>query len=400
VSESRGPLPLEDVRVLDLTVARAGPTCVRQLADWGADVVRIEPPPAPGGGGDAATGASRHGSDFQNLHRNKRSLGLDLKSQSGRELLYRLVDGADIVVENMRPPVKYRLGVDYETLSARNPRLIYGSISGFGQDGPYAERGGVDQIAQGLGGLMSITGLPGQGPVRVGVPISDLCAGIYLAMGLLAALHERGRSGQGQWVRTSLLEAMVAMLDFQATRWTIDGEIPAQEGNNHPTAIPMGCFETADGYINVAGPSGRLYRNFLDVVGLTQLRDDERFATAALRSANRAELNALVAERLATRTSAEWIEALNAAGVPAGPVNDIAQTMTDPQVAHLGLVSEVEHRALGPQRVVRNAVQMSRTNHYMRRASPDAGEHSDEVLAELGLAPAEIAALREAGVVG
>ena len=224
-------------------------------------------PGSGGGGGSEQVGGERDSPDFQNLHRNKRSLTLDLKSEEGRSVFYRLAAGADVVVENMRPPVKERLGVDYPTLSRFNPRLVYGSISGFGQDGPYAARGGVDQIAQGLGGLMSVTGLPGQGPLRVGVPIADLAAGVYLAVGILAALHERERSGEGRWVQTSLLEAMVAMLDFQAARWTVAGEVPGQEGNHHPTGIPMGCFPTADGYMNIAGPSGRLWRNFCQVIG-------------------------------------------------------------------------------------------------------------------------------------
>jgi formyl-CoA transferase len=391
-------MPLDDLRVLDLTVARAGPTCVRQLADWGADVIRVEAPPRPGAEGQV--GGERDSPDYQNLHRNKRSLALDLKAVAGRALFHRLAARADVVVENMRPPVKGRLGVDYETLSALNPRLVYGSISGFGQDGPYAERGGVDQIAQGLGGLMSVTGLPGQGPVRVGIPIADLAAGVYLAMGILAALHERERTGRGQWVRTSLLEAMVAMLDFQAARWTVAGEVPGQEGNHHPTSIPMGCFPTADGHVNIAGPSGRLWRRFCEVIGRPDLLDDERYASAPLRSQNRAELNATIESRLRERTTAEWVEALNDAGVPAGPVNSIEQVFADPQVQHLGLATPVEHPRLGRLRVLRNAVTMSGVDEpTVRTPTPDAGQHSDEVLRDLGLSEADIADLHRAGVV-
>src|SRR5215218_6700196 len=319
-------LPLDDVRVLDLTVARAGPTCVRQLADWGADVVRVEAPPRPGREGLVG---ERDSPDFQNLHRNKRAVCVDLASDEGRRVFHRLVPGFDVVVENMRPPVKHRLGVDYDTLAGFNGRLVYGSISGFGQDGPYATRGGVDQIAQGLGGLMSVTGLPGQGPVRVGVPIADLAAGLYLAVGILVALHERERTGRGRWVRTSLLEAMVAMLDFQAARWTVAGEVAGQEGNHHPTSIPMGCFPTADGHVNIAGPSGRLWHRFCEVIAAKELLTDQRYATGALRSRNRAELNAAVEARLRTRTTGEWVEALNEAGVPAGPVNSIDQVFAD-----------------------------------------------------------------------
>jgi formyl-CoA transferase len=389
-------LPLDDLRVLDLTIARAGPTAVRQLADWGADVVRIEPPPK--GPQDELAG-DRHGSDFQNLHRNKRSLTIDLKSEAGRALFYELLPNADVVVENWRPPVKQRLGVDYETVRSVNPRIVYASISGFGQDGPYAERGGVDQIAQGLGGLMSVTGLPGQGPVRVGVPIADLTAGMYLALGILVALRDRDRTGEGQWVQTSLLEAQIAMLDFQAARWTIDREVPPQAGNHHPTGIPMGCFATADGHVNIAAPSGRLWRRFCEVLGEGGWPDDERFATPKLRSANREQLNELIAERLVTRETAHWVEALTEVGVPCGPVNTIDQTFADPQVAHLGLVSPVQHRSLGQLGLVRNAVRMSRVPPDLRRAAPDPGEHSAEILADLGLAPERIAELRAQHVV-
>jgi crotonobetainyl-CoA:carnitine CoA-transferase CaiB-like acyl-CoA transferase len=386
-----GHLPLDDIRVLDLTIARAGPTAVRQLADWGADVIKVEPPRRES---EASTGGERYGSDFQNLHRNKRSLCLDLKSDAGRAVFHRLVKTADVVVENMRPPVKHRLGVDYETLSAINPRLVYGSISGFGQDGPDAERGGVDQIAQGMGGLMSITGQPGDGPLRVGVPISDLAAGLYLAIGILVALHDRERTGEGQWVKTSLLEAMIAMLDFQATRWTMDGEVPSTEGNHHPTAVPMGCFPTADGYVNIAGPSGRLYRSFAAVLDLPELLEDARFATGADRSANRAVLNELIAARLRTAKTIEWVERLNAAGVPAGPVNRIDEAMAEPQVRHLGLEAAVEHPVLGTLSIIRNAVTMTKGPPTVRTATPEAGADTDAVLHAAGYSDEEISALR------
>ena len=258
-------LPLGDVRVIDLTVARAGPTCVRQLADWGADVIRVEPPPDPAAPG--LTG-SRHGCDFQHLHRNKRSLSLNLKAPGARDVLMRLVDTADVLIENMRPPVKDRLGFDFATVHARNPRLVYGSISGFGQDGPYAGRGGVDQIAQGMGGLMSVTGLPGSEPTRAGIPVADLAAGLYLAIGVLVALHDRDRTGTGRWVQTSLLESMIAMMDFQAARWTVDHEVPPQAGNHHPMSVPMGCFASADGYVNIGGAGGRLLHSLCQVIGL------------------------------------------------------------------------------------------------------------------------------------
>ena len=391
-------LPLADLRVIDLTVARAGPTCVRQLADWGADVVRVERPDRSDTPGPV--GEHRHGSDYQNVHRNKRSLGLDLKAPGAGEVLMRLVDGADVLVENMRPPVKARLGFDWETVHARNPRLVYGSISGFGQDGPYAERGGVDQIAQGMGGLMSVTGLPGSEPTRVGIPVSDLSAGLYLAVGILVALHDRERTGIGRWVQTSLVESMVAMMDFQAARWTVDGEVPTSEGNHHPTLVPMGCFASADGYVNIAGPSGRLLRSFCEAIGLPDLPEDPRFSSAGRRSRHRAELNALVAERLRTRTTAEWVEVLAVAGVPCGPVYRMDEVFADPQIEHLAMATPVEHPALGRLDLVRNAVRMTGTGPTVRSASPDAGDDTDSVLAELGYDPAEIDQLRADGTVG
>lgn len=390
-------LPLGDIRVIDLTVARAGPTCVRQLADWGADVIRVEVPIHADD--PSAILGTRRGSDFQNLHRNKRSLTLDLKTDEGRDVLMRLVDTADVLVENMRPPVKARLGFDYETLRARNPRIVLGSISGFGQSGPYAERGGVDQIAQGMGGLMSVTGLPGTEPTRVGIPVADLAAGLYLAFGILVALHERERTGEGQWVQTSLLEAMVGMMDFQVTRYTVDGEVPAQEGNHHPTIVPMGCFATADGYVNVGGASGRLLRSFCEIVGLPDLPDDPRFDSTVNRSANRAELNALIAERLRTRTTAEWVAACAEAGVPCGPVYRVDEVLADPQVQHLGVVAPVVTRERGDIELVRNPVTTTRDVDTVRTPTPEPGEHADEVLRELGLSTDAIDTLRARGVI-
>ena len=382
-------LPLSDIRVIDLTVARAGPTCVRQLADWGADVIRVEPP-----GTRDSLGGDRHGSDFQQLHRNKRSLSLNLKSPAGRDVLLRLVDTADVLVENMRPPVKERLGFGYEAVHARNPRLVYGSISGFGQDGPYGDRGGVDQIAQGMGGLMSVTGLPGTGPVRAGIPVSDLAAGLYLAVGVLVALHDRDRTGTGRWVQTSLLESMIAMMDFQAARWTIDRDVPGQAGNHHPTNVPMGCFATADGYVNIGAAGGRLLDAFAAVIGLPGLPDDPRFASYEKRSANRDDLNALVAGRLRTQSTSYWVEALNVAGVPCGPVYRMDEVFADPQVRHLAMTQNVRHPVLGPLTLVRNAVRMTGEPGTVRTPSPDPGDHTAEVLTGLGYSPVEIAELR------
>jgi len=389
-------LPLGDIRVIDLTVARAGPTCVRQLADWGADVIRVEP---PGGGAGPGTGENRHGCDFQHLHRNKRSLSLDLKSADGGEVLMRLVGTADVLIENMRPGVAQRLGFGFAAVHARNPRLVYGSISGFGQNGPYAGRGGLDQVAQGMGGLMSVTGLESSEPTRAGIPVADLAAGLYLAIGVLVALHDRDRTGRGRWVQTSLLEAMIAMMDFQAARWTVDREVPGSAGNHHPTNVPMGCFASADGHINVAGPSGRLLRSLCTVIGLPELPDDPRFDSAARRSANREELNALIAERLRTKTTAEWVDALSQAGVPCGPVYRMDEVFADPQVEHLAMTQPVQHPELGRLEILRNAVRMTDGPASVRSPSPDAGQHTNQVLAELGYPEAQIARLRAGGVI-
>ena len=386
-------LPLAHIKVIDLTRARAGPTAVRQLADMGADVIKVETRDVVEGDSTAM------GFDFLNLQRNKRAMTLDLKHPRALEVLKRLVTRADVLVENYRPDVKHRLGIDYEALSAINPRLIYGSISGFGQTGPYRDRPGYDQIAQGTGGLMSITGLPGQGPVRVGIPVADLTSGLFLAQGILVALIERERSGRGQWIHTSLLQAMVTMLDFQAARWLIDGEIPPQAGNDHPTGIPTGVFTTADGHINIAASGQVMYRRLCEAIGATHLLEDARFKSLADRSRNRKAMNEELDKVLVTRPSAEWIEILNKAGVPSGPILNIKQVFEDPQVQHLGLAQPVRHTERGEIRVQGLPATLSRTPGAIRRGAPVHGEHTDEILAELGYSREEIATLRRDGVV-
>ena len=386
-------LPLEPYTVIDLTRARSGPTCVRQLADMGAKVIQVSARE------DVEGDFPRRGFDALNLHRNKRSMCLDLKSPRGLEILKRLVARADVLVENFRPDVKTRLGIDYEALSRINPRLIYGSISGFGQDGPYRDRPGYDQIAQGMGGLMSITGIPGQGPVRVGIPVADLTAGLFLAQGILVALLERERSGRGQWVHTSLLQAMVTMLDFQAARWLIGKEIPPQAGNDHPTGIPTGVFRTKDGHINIAAAGQRMFRRLCEALGTEALIDDSRFKSAPDRSKNRQALTAELEQAMASRTSAEWVELLNAKGVPAGPILNVKEVFENEQVRHLGLAGRVIHPVLGQLEVQAPPVTLSRTPASVREPAPDAGQHTDEVLAELGCSPDEIASLHKDAVV-
>ncbi|MBM3487848.1 MAG: CoA transferase [Alphaproteobacteria bacterium] len=382
---------LQRFTVLDLTRVRSGPTCVRQLADWGANVIKIEMPEA-GEGGNPADFAARHDPDFQNLHRNKRSITLNLKSPRGIEVMKRLVERADVLVENYRPDVKTRLGIDYDALKTVNPRLVYTSISGFGQDGPYVDRPGVDQIAQGLGGLMSITGEPGRGPMRVGIPIADLTAGLFAAIGTLTALLERERSGVGQWVHTSLLEAQIFMLDFQAARWLMNQDLPAQVGNDHPTGVPTGRFKTKDGYINIA-PTPAMWKRFCTAMKL-DIFDHPDFATPLARRENRARINEIIEAITVARTSADWIDVLNEAGIPCGPIYSIDQTFADPQVRHLGIARTVTSAALGPITINGQPVTLSRTGSSLAVAAPEMGEHSDQILAWLGYSPADIATLR------
>ena len=389
------PLPLAHIKVLDLTRVRAGPTCVRQLADWGADVVKIEQP----GQGDGQMGDARLGPDFQNLHRNKRSMTLNLKAPEGKAVFMKLAESADVVVENYRPDVKHRLGVDYEAVKAVNPGIVYASISGFGQDGPYGNLPGFDQVAQGMGGLMSITGLPGQGPVRAGIPVADLSAGLFAALGVLTALVGRTQTGEGQWVRTSLLEAQITMLDFQAERWLLGKHVPQQAGNDHPTGIPTGVFKTKDGHINIAATGDAIYKRFCAAMGREDWLTDPCYDTPGNRSRNRAAMNAEIEAITRTRTSAEWIAAFNEAGVPAGYIYAIDEVFEDPQVKHLGMAAPAKHPKLGDIELVAQPIKLSDAPFEVRSATPELGEHTDEVLAEAGYDAEEVAALRTAGAV-
>jgi len=388
---------LDHIRVLDLTRVRSGPTCVRQFADWGADVIKIEMPDALEA--DGALGAGRATADFQNLHRNKRSLTLNLKEPIGLAVFMKLVAGADVVVENFRPDVKARLGIDYDSLKAVNPRIILASISGFGQDGPYVKRPGFDQIAQGMGGLMSITGEPGRGPMRVGIPIADLSAGLFAAMGVLTALIEREKSGHGQWVNTSLLQAQIFMLDFQAARWLAEHEVAGQVGNDHPTSIPTGLFPTADGSVNIAVAGEVIWRRFAEAMGHAEWIEDERYADQRKRHENRDAMNAAIAEVTRTRTSKELVDALLAAGVPSGPAYRIDEVFADPQVQHLKIAADIDTLPFGPTQLVAQPVALSRTPTRMAVRPPDRGEHTDEILTDLGLSADEVATLRQRNII-
>ena len=375
-------LPLSRFKVIDLTLARAGPSCVRTLADWGADVIRVEPPPGEGEIDELL--GRREGSDFQNLHRNKRAITLNLKTDEGREVLMRLAEQADVVVENMRPGVTRRLGVDFESVRKRNPRIVYGSISGFGQYGPYAERPSIDQIAQGMTGIMPVTGIPGQGPVRVGVAVTDIMAGAFLAQGILIALLDREVSGEGRWVQTSLLEAGITLLDFQATRWTMDGKVPPQEGNFHPTNTPMGLYPTADGFLNLAATSNKNFQKFCKLIDRETMGADPRFTSIALRRQNKTPLNDLIADALRAKTSREWFELMIAEGIPCGPVYDISEVFADPQVETLRIKRSVSHPRLGDTDLIAQPCEITGFDRAIRTATPDLGQHTNEILQSLG----------------
>ena len=392
-AQQASDLPLAGIRVVDLTIARAGPTCVRHLADWGAEVIAVQPPD----GGEPIL--ARDGFDYQNLHRNKRVISLDLKSEAGHAAFLKLVSQADVLVENMRPPVKHRLKIAYDDLKAINPRLVYGSISGFGQDGPYAGRAGVDQIAQGMGGLMSITGEPGRGPMRVGIAVSDVTAGNLLALAIMMALFQRQKTGQGRYVHTSLLESQVFMLDFQAARWLMAGEVAPQMGNDHPTLAPMGVFPTADGHVNIAASSPAQFARFCEAAGRPEWPADERFSSSRRRTANRAALNAAIGEETSKHPSAWWIETLEAAGIPCGPILSIDEVFADPQVEHLRIAHPVEHPRLGPTHMVASPLNLDGLEKSIRSVAHLKAEHTDAVLAELGYGEAEIAEMHRSGAI-
>ena len=388
---------LKRFRVLDLSRVRAGPTCVRMLADFGADVIKVESPP----GVDPNDGLSgnRDGYDMQNLHRNKRSITLNLKTEEGREVFMRLVKDADVVVENYRPDVKFRLGVDYEKLRAVNPRIVLASISGFGQDGPYVKRPGFDQIAQGMGGMMSITGEPGAGPMRAGIAVADSSAGLYAALGIMTALLERETSGQGQWVQSSLLHAMIAMADFQAARYLMTGEIPPQAGNDHPTSTPMGAFKSNDGYFNIGASGTAQYRALCDAIARPDLRDDPRYEKNDGRYQDRPRINAELNKEFGKNTTQHWVDKLNAAGVPCGPIYNMKEVFDDEQVKHLGAAATVKHPKLGDIRIVSQPVKLSRTPATVSYTLPEQGANNYEVLTSIGYSAEQIASLKQKKVI-
>ena len=384
---------LAGIRILDLTRVRAGPSCVRQFADFGADVIKIENTTLEDMGGP------RDGPDFQNLHRNKRSITLDLKSPQGKDIFMRLVKTADVVVENYRPDVKDRLGIDYQSLRKVNKRVILASISGFGQDGPYRARPGFDQIAQGLSGIMSVTGQPGAGPMRVGCAVADVGAGLLAALGIMTALLERQSSGEGQWVQSNLLQAAIQLLDFQAARYTMSGEVPEQVGNDHPTSMPTSAYATADGHINVAAAGNKMWRIVCESIGRPELVEDPQFKSAEVRAQNRKALNQVMHRSLAAKTSAEWVEIFNQAGVPCGPIYRMDEVFADAQVKHMKIAAPVKHPRLGTLNLIGQPVKLSRTPARLVSATPERGEHTEEVLLELGFDSQEIKKMKGEGIV-
>jgi crotonobetainyl-CoA:carnitine CoA-transferase CaiB-like acyl-CoA transferase len=388
---------LKRFRILDLSRVRAGPSCVRQFADFGADVIKIESP--PGVDANENMGGPRHGPDMQNLHRNKRAMTLNLKVPEAKEVFMKLVKTADVVVENFRPDVKFRLGIDYESLAKVNPRIILASISGFGQDGPYRDRPGFDQIAQGMSGLMGVTGTPGQGPMRAGAAIADVSAGLWAALGIMTALLEREVSGKGQWVQSSLLNAGIGLLDFQAARYVMKGDVPPQVGNDHPTSMPTSAYKTRDGHINVAASGDGMWKRVCQVIGREEVASDERFKSNELRAKNRTALNSLLNEALAKRPSAEWIETFNKVGVPCGPIYRMDEVFADPQVQHLGASVEVSHPKIGKFKILNQPVKLSRTPAEIKTATPELGAHTDEILKEAGFDEKQIKDLRAKGAI-
>ncbi len=388
---------LSRFRVIDLSHVRSGPTCVKQFADFGADVIKLESPATAAE--ESGLGGTRDGYEMQNLHRNKRSLTLDLKRPEGREVFHLLVKTADVVVENYRPDVKARLGCDYATLKTVNPRIVLASISGFGQDGPYRDRPGMDQIAQGMSGLMSVTGFPDQPPTRVGAAIVDVTAGLFAALGVMTALLEREVSGEGQWVQSSLLQSGLALMDFQAARYLLAGEVGERVGNDHPSIVPTSAYTTADGFLNVATYGNEIWRRLCNAIGREELLEASEYATPSGRIAHRAAINAALSDTFAIKDSSHWIAVLNKAGVPCGPIYAVDQVFADPQVRLLQQGAKVTHPRLGEIELVNQAVNLVRTPASLVSATPDLGAHTDEVLAELGLDSFRIASLREMKVI-
>jgi CoA:oxalate CoA-transferase len=391
--------PLSAIKIIDVTAALSGPYCTMLLGDLGAEVIKIEEPQAGDMLRKSGPFIGGEGSYFLYGNRNKKSMTLNLQKEKGRDILLQLVKNADIFVENFRPQVKYRLRIDYPTLRDINPGLIYCSISGFGQNGPWADRPGFDQIAQGMSGLMSVTGSLGSGPTRAGVAIGDSVAGIFAAYGVLAALFEREKSGLGQFIETSLLEGLVALLGFQAGKYFATGETPLPQGNDHATIAPYGTYRTKDGYMNIAAGTEKMWEKLCEILGAENLVVDSKFQTIPGRVENKDLLREILEKRLVKKTTSEWVEILNEGGIACGPIYTIDQVFNDSQILAQEMVSEVEHIKAGKIKMIGFPVKISRTPCKTSLPPPILGQHTQEILGDLNYSQEEIAELKQNGIV-
>ncbi len=391
--------PLEGIRVVDLSRILAGPYCSMLLADMGAEVIKIEPLPTGDEARNVGPFLDGMSAYFISLNRGKKSVALNLKDPRGRAVLLDLVRKADILLENFRPGTMKRLGLDFQTLREVNPRLIYASCSGFGQTGPYAHRGAYDMIIQGMGGIISITGEPGRPPVRVGTSIADLGGGLFTTIGILAALQARERTGQGQHVDVSMLDALVALLENAIIRYTVTGEVPGPLGARHPSITPFEVFPARDGYV-VMAVGTKLWEPFCQALGRPELLQDPRFTTNALRTEHQAELFPLIAEATRTKTVADWIRIMEDAGVPCGPINTVDKVVEDPQIKARGMIVEIDQGEIGKVRIAGFPIKFSMTPGGVQGRAPRLGEHTEEVLTGLlGYSKGRLAELQRDGVV-